>query len=206
MKNKSYPIQIWFLDQDLQRSASFLSDKFLVKNINGCIQALLSVYFYFLGIRNKKFYDYYFNKERKQQTLDKLFPLWPFNKSPSYQQYTSKVSKWCRKCNEHFQYVKQYLEICCNEYQYRFGKQHSAIKLVNWIEYDAKKIPIKNSNVKNIVLEWKSINPKFRKKDIIQAYRLQYKSIMQNCGIKISDFSRRNIPNWILEEENKWLS
>ncbi len=64
MKHKKWPIYIWFLDDDLVKSANYLTDKALIRSIDGCIGALLSTYFYFIGIRSKKFYDYFLVKNR----------------------------------------------------------------------------------------------------------------------------------------------
>lgn len=208
---KIYPIQIWFLDDDLQKSAEYLSNKFLYKTINGCMQALIAARFYFIGIRNKKFYKYFFSKERKQQTMDKYFPLWPMEKPPLFSNYDTKQSKWTRKCLEHIEYVKTYLDILCLEYEFRFKKQSSVEKFLEWLDNDAPKINIPKGNIAKIILEWKSIDPKFRNKDIIKGYRNKYKAIFQNDGIQIKDFTNRDIPEFLIEEEvnrqksEKWM-
>jgi hypothetical protein len=62
---KRYPIQIFFLSEDLVESATWLSNKYLIKTITGCMQALVATRFYFIGIRSAKFYRYYFDKIRK---------------------------------------------------------------------------------------------------------------------------------------------
>lgn len=209
---KIYPIQIWFLDSDLQKSAKCLSNKFLYKTINGCMQALIASRFYFIGIRNKKFYKYFFSKERKQQTMDKYFPLWPMEKPPSFSNFDTKQSKWTRKCLEHVEYVKKYLDFLCIEYEFRFKKQSSAEKFLEWLDCDAPKINIPSGNLTKITLEWKSIDPKFRDKDIIKGYRNKYKAIFQNDGIQIKDFTNRDIPEFLIEEDinkqnaEKWMN
>ena len=44
MKYKNFVVHIWFLDADLQKSASFLTNKTLLKSIDGCIGVLISTY------------------------------------------------------------------------------------------------------------------------------------------------------------------
>lgn len=205
MKYKAYPIQIWFLDDDLAKSAQMLSNKHLNKTIDGCYKALVSVYFYAYGIRSKKFYKHYFSKDLKRESLDSLFPCWPLKQLPSYAAYNTRTSKWCRKCKEHMDYVTAYMEALCSEYEYRTGKVHGLAKFLEWMLVDAPKIKVPIGNLKKIVLEWKVLAPKNRRKCILEGYRLQYKHVLQNDGIKVSDFTKRDIPEWLLEKDNKWL-
>lgn len=205
MKFKTYPVQIWFLDNDLELSAQYLNNKLLNKSINGCFQALVCTYFYYFGIRNRTIYKYYFDKLRKHETMDKYFPLWPLKIQPKHQAYGTRQSKWCRKCNEHFQFVRNYMKVLCAEYEYRTGKMHGMQKFIEWMEFDARQLAIPNANIKKITLEWKVLNPKWRRKDIIQGYRLQYKALLQNDGIDMKDFTKRDIPEWLVSKENKWL-
>jgi len=55
-----------------------LSNEMLVKSEKGCMQALVTARFYFIGIRSKKFYEHFFSKQNRTETLDKFFPCWPF--------------------------------------------------------------------------------------------------------------------------------
>lgn len=182
-----------------------LSNKHLNKTIDGCYKALVSAYFYAYGIRSKKFCKHYFSKELKQETLDRFFPCWPLKQLPSYAAYNTRTSKWCRKCKEHMDYVTAYMEALCSEYEYRTGKVHGLAKFLEWMLVDAPKIKVPIGNLKKIVLEWKVLNPKYRRKVILEGYRLQYKHVLQNDGIKVSDFTKRDIPEWLLEKDSKWL-
>ena len=204
MKHKTYPIQIWFLDEDFAKSAKYLNNKLLNKTIDGCYKALVSVYFYMYGIRSKKFYKYYFSKEHKKESLDRFFPCWPLRQLPSYAAYGTRTSKWCRKCKEHMDYISAYMEALCIEYEYRTGKAHGLHKFLEWMLVDAPKIKMPIGNLKKIIIEWKVLNPKFRRKNILEGYRLQYKHILQNDGIKISDFTKRDVPEWLLILDSQW--
>lgn len=55
-----------------------------MKSISGCMQALIATRFYFIGIRSKKFWSYFFDKVRKDETMDKFFPLWPLKQTPKF--------------------------------------------------------------------------------------------------------------------------
>ena len=135
--------------------------------------------------------------------MDKFFPLWPMEKPPLLQSYDTRQSKWCRKCLEHVEYVKTYLEILCQEYTFRFKKISSAEKFLEWEANDAPQLSIPKGNLKKITLEWKTLNPKYRSTDIIAGYRAQCKALLQNDGIQIKDFTGRDIPEFLLDEDQK---
>lgn len=202
---KRYPIQIWFLSEDMQQSAEWLSNKHLVKTINGCMNALLATRFYYIGIRTPKFYKYYFDKERKRETLDRFFPCWPLKQKPSYMAYKTKTSKWCRMCREHYDYVKQYMAVLLQEYEYRYKKPHGLSRFIEWLEFDAPELSIPEGKLTVISLPWKCLNPKYRDKDICQGYRNQYKAVMTNDGIKLADYKNRDIPEFLVQKQNNWL-
>ena len=203
---KRYPIQIWFFNEDLFLSAQQHQDKLLVNSMYGCYRALLCTYFYFYGIRSKKFFDYYFADCRKDATMESLFPCWSLPIKPKFTEYSSRTSKWCRKCKEHFDYIKRYLGILIEEYEYRFDKAHMFSRFIEWIDFDAPKINIPEAKLSKITVEWKVLNPLYRRKDILEGYRLQCKSILTNAGLDPNFFSKRDVPDWLLEKENVWMT
>lgn len=205
MRKKQYTIQIWFLSDNLQESAEWLSNKYLNKSIVNCMNIILAVRFYFIGIRSAKFYKYYFSAEKKDQTFDSFFPNWPLRQKPSFSCYKSKVSKWCRKCNEHYEYVVNYLNILLSEYFYRYSKHHNIEKFMNWLISDAPRLNIPNGNLKKIILPWKCLNPLYRNIDICKGYRDQYKALLKNYGIKVSDFKNRDIPEFLIDMPGKFM-
>ena len=207
MRQRKYPIQIWFLSDDLQQSAQWLANKHLIKTINGCMQVLVAARMYYVGIRTPKFYKHFFDVDHKAETLDKLFPLWPLRQKPPFMGYKSKVSKWCRMCKEHYDYIKHYLDILLQEYEFRFKKMHGLSKFLEWLECDAPALPIPEGHLSNIVIPWKCLDPQFRDKDICAGYRAQYKAVMKNDGIKPTDYKCRDIPEFLFNsnENSKWL-
>ena len=93
-----------------------------------------------------------------------------------------------------------------DEYEYRTGKVHGMSKFAEWLEFDAPKLHIPKGNLKKLVLEWRVLNPKFRRKDIIEGFRLQYKSVLGNDSLKIDDFTKRDVPEWLMEKQpSEWL-
>ena len=196
---KTYPIQIWFLDNDLQKSAEYMSNKALVTSADGCFHALVSARLYFVGVRTKTFYKHYFSKDKWPETKDRFFPMWPLRNKPSFMSYASKASKWCRMCAEHYSYVKKYLDVLLSEYEFRFGKQHGLAKYLEWEEIDAPKLSIPSGNIKKICLPWKCLDPKWRRKDIIEGYRLQFVSSFEDDDVfKAYNGSKRDMPEFVI--------
>lgn len=64
------------------KSAEYLCDAALDKSMEGCVAALVDVKMYAAGIRNKRAYQYYFSSDNKADTMDRVFPDWPFRKQP----------------------------------------------------------------------------------------------------------------------------
>lgn len=203
MKNRKWPIYIWFLDDDLQKSSEFLTDKALLRSIDGCIGALVSTYFYMIGIRTKKFYDYFFAKDRIQETMDRFFPNWPLSKKPTFAAFNRRESKWCKMCFENWSYVKKYLELLFEEAAYRNGSEHDDASFMQWIDFDMPNIDLQKAGLSNVVLPWKVIEPRFRKINVIEGYRLQFMSIFEDSDpFKAYGSCKRDIPEFVLDYFN----
>lgn len=201
MKLKNFVVHIWFLDADLQKSASFLTNKTLLKSIDGCIGVLISTYLYFIGIRSKKFYDYYFAKERIDETINRFFPNWPLSKKPAFSSYSYKESKWCRQCHENYDYVLSYLRELLLEYEYRNGHQHLNTRIIDWFDLDMPKFDFPYANV-DVILPWKSLDLKYRRQNIIDGYRLKFMSTFEEDVFKEYDKCPRDIPDFVIKYFN----
>lgn len=203
MKVKKWPIYIWFLDSDLVKSAKYLTDKALMRSIDGCFGAIVSALLYMAGIRTKKMHSYCFSKERAEETLLEKFPSWPFKKNPSFIAYNRKESKWCRACGENFAYCKAYFAILLDEIAYRTSAEHEKAKFLEWLEFNVPSDLIPYAGLKEIYLPWKAVNPKFRRTDTIAGYRLQFMdSFEDNDPFKAYGSCKRNIPDFVLEHFN----
>lgn len=203
MKTKRWPIYIWFLDDDLEVSASYLTDKALLRSIDGCIGAIVSTIFYTVGIRTKKFYDYYFNKENSTSTMTRFFPNWPLHKKPTFAAYNRRESKWCKSCGENFDYCKSYLDILFREFEYREGVPHESYAFMLWLELDAPHIDIAHIGIEHIYLPWKVVEPKHRRQNIVDGYRQQFMASFENDDPFAAYGScKRDIPRFVLEHFN----
>ena len=201
-----HPLVI-FLDDDLQRSAKSFNNEFLELNIKHTIQVLFCGLFYFIGIRNKKFHKYYFDKDRKDESLHKWFPGYPYKKVPSFVYYNSPESRWVRKCADHFMYLTEYLGYMLDEFEIRQGKSHP-----NWELHDFfTQFPIKlnlmagiripYANLKKIVIPWKNLPLQYRKKNIIEGYRRYYRSVIYDPMTAYFG-SKCDIPKWLMNDQN----
>lgn len=203
MKHKKWPIYIWFLDNDLRKSAEFLTDKALLRSIDSCIGILMSTYFYMIGIRSKKIYDYFFSKERIDETMSRFFPSWPFKKKPSFNAYSRKESKWCRMCYENWSYAREYLSILLDETAYRNGSESEKAAFLNWLDYGMPSIDLPRVHLDKVYLPWKVVDPKFRRVDVIEGYRLQFMSTFEdNDPFKAYGSCKRDIPEFVLKHFN----
>lgn len=194
----SNSVHIWFLDEDLAKSAEYLINPVLVTTIDGCYAMLVDAVLHVYGIRSKKFLDYYFHLDRRAETMDRFFPNWPFKKLPSLKYYTSRTSKWTRQCGEHFQYVVDYFRVLLTEHEYRFGRRHKLARFLDWLDCDMPaKLPM--AHLKQIYLPWKSLKKKFRNRDIIEGYRRQYMDTYcyeDPIGAYMS--SNRDVPEFVV--------
>ena len=155
---------------------------------------------YFIGIRSKKFYNYYFSKENCQNTKDQFFQNWPLQKNPSFKCYSSIISKWCRKCFEHYNYVEQCLEAFLDEYQFRFGKPHGLNKFLEWQQSFETKLDIPKANISKIILPWKALKTKWRRTNIVDGFRLQFmNSFQKDDPFSEYESSKRDIPPFVVE-------
>ena len=198
-KYRQSGVLVWFLDNDLQKSAEYLTNAAFAKTIDGCFSVLVTAVLHFSGIRNKKMYEYAFSRDRRDETMHRLFPSWPFRKTPQLKYYTNRTAKWARMCREHFDYVKKYFDVLLDEYEYRFGRRHKLANFSEWVdEYMPQKVPY--GNLKHVSLPWKSLKLKFRRKDVIEGYRLQYiDQFLWSDPIAAYGASDRDVPDFVVK-------
>lgn len=195
---------IIFLDEDPVKSSWVLSTRFIDYNIRNCVQVLVCANLYMVGIRNRKACSYYFGKERKTESLQRFFPNWPMKKPPSFVKYTSQESRWCRKCKNHYDVILGYLGALLEEFAFRRGVEHELQDMYDFLQTiqfeNSLRLGIKVVFVKGlkVVLPWKNLPLKYRKKDIIEGYRKYYKSLIIDPFYEYRD-SKRDIPEWLLD-------
>ena len=161
--------------------------------------ALTDVRLYAGGVRSKRAYQYYFSAERRQDTLDRLFPDWPFRKQPQMKYYTSRASKWTRMCREHAERVLAYMEALLDEYQYRRSRPHQWSKFAEGAGQADLPADLPASGQAEVVLPWKSLKTRFRRRDVIEGYRLQYMdTFLWQDPIGAYGSSDRDVPDFVV--------
>lgn len=197
---------ILFLDDDLEKSAQALTSDFLDVNIRHAQQVLFDALFYFVGIRSKKFYDHYFNKDNKKDSIEKWFPSFPRKKKfPGFSFYNSVESRWTRMCLEHFQYMSRYFECMIREHEYRTGHEHDLTVMVDFFNMIplnmtlTSGIRIPSAHLEKITIPWKNLAPQYRKKDIVEGYRKYYRTLVYDPLNQYAD-TGRDIPEWVFHK------
>lgn len=156
---------------------------------------------YAAGIRSKRAYQYYFQAEKRQDTMDLVFPDWPFRKHPQLKYYTSRASRWTRMCREHAEYVLSYMEALLDEYQYRRSRPHPQSKFAEWARSVELPSALPASGQTGVVLPWKSLKTRFRRRDIIEGYRLQYMdTFLWQDPIGAYGSSDRDVPDFVIKK------
>ena len=195
---------IFFLDEDLKKSSQMLTNKYLDMNIKNCCQVLVCSLLYIVGIRNKRACKYYFSKENKKESLHKFFPTWPLKEAPKFIKYNSQEAKWCRKCKNHYDVILKYFEELLNEYSFRFNHDHNLYEMFDFLSMEQFHIsinlgiPVVFIKDLKIILPWKNLPLKYRKRNIIEGYKAYYKSILIDPFFEYEN-SKRSIPEYLFE-------
>jgi len=198
MKHRQSNVQIWFLDRDLAKSAEYLTDHALEKTLDGCFAALSCAALHFSGVRSKKAHAFLFSRERRADTMARLFPGWPFVKPPQLRYYTSRASRWARACRENFDYAKSYFDALLQEYEYRRGRRHRLAGFSDWVDSDMPAV-IPAAGIAEVALPWKNLSLKYRRRDVIEGYRLQYAHVfLWGDPLEAYASSPREVPEFVV--------
>lgn len=104
-------------------------------------------------------------------------------------------------CREHAAYVLSYMSVLLDEYQYRRSKPHPSSRFADWAEAVNLPSVLPSSGQANIVLPWKSLKMRFRRKDIIEGYRLQYMdTFLWQDPIGVYGSSDRDVPDFVIKK------
>ena len=155
------------------------------------------------GVRSKKFYEHFFSKDLQQESTSRIFPMWPLRKKPSFSSYGWRESKWCRSCLDNYEYTKSYLSALLDEHEYRFSTSHANAQFLSWVELDAPKLGLPLLGLSDVILPWKVIDPKHRRVDVIEGYRLQFMSTF-DCDDPFAAYGscKRDVPSFVLQHFN----
>ena len=205
-RQKVYSPLVWFLYPDLEKSARCLTNDYLKRSIENAVQILICVHYYYAGIMSNPIFRALFSKDRADETIQRVFPGLDYGKFKfKYFLARHRVAKWTRACKEHCQMMEKYLICLLNEWSFRFPKKKHRLTDIAFYLLEQNRISdkIKSAKLKNIVPEWKSIDPKFRSKDIYLSYRNYYKSKITN---PFEDFKKvpRDIPDFLIEGRHNY--
>jgi hypothetical protein len=125
------------------------------------------------GVHNKKMFDYWVAPARYAEFMEKVAPGLSSVKFKARVAFNNRVLKWTRKCRENYVYFRDYLMVCIEEWNIRGYGAHELEDLADTLASAAVPERLPSSN-RPVVLEWKTIPPKFRQKDIVMAYRRYY--------------------------------
>ena len=104
-------------------------------------------------------------------------------------------------CREHTKYVLSYMSVLLDEYQYRRSRPHLLNKFADWAEAIDLPSVLPVSGQANIILPWKSLKMRFRRKDIIEGYRLQYMdTFLWQDPIGAYGSSDRDVPEPVIKK------
>ena len=104
-------------------------------------------------------------------------------------------------CREHSEYVLSYMEALLDEYQYRRSRPHSWSKFAEWARSVDLPSALPASGQSNVVLPWKSLKTRFRRRDIIEGYRLQYMdTFLWQDPIGAYGSSDRDVPDFVIKK------
>ncbi len=191
LRRKTYNPLVWVIDPDLQVSAESLSKKYLDKTISGLCAVLLNARLYAVkGIRNKRGLDYALSSPQKIEFLESVATgLSTASFTPTLIQPGHRVTKWARKCQENYQYFKDYLEKCMIEWNARGYPEHGKDELAALLLScpNPRRLPFSR---RPVALEWKVLPPKFRQKDVIGGMRKYYCSRIKDPLAEYADCAR----------------
>jgi len=96
-------------------------------------------------------------------------------------------SIWARESLSNYVWLLELAHSLCTEYEYRYGKQHKCMTILNWCTENMPTIPEKG--LTNFALAM----PDYYKKDTaIESYRAYYMGDKRH----IAKWSKRNTPFW----------
>lgn len=124
----------------------------------------------------------------------RTFPLTQTGQYRKHSHYNHPLSKWIRESKDNFTYAYLLGYYLLAEYEYRFGKQHFITCVYRHIllKHTKKIISLDISKVIPI----QAINPDFRQKDTVKAYRNYFIKTKQH----IFKWTKRPRPSWIPKE------
>lgn len=174
-RGRNFSPLVWVVDHDLKTSAQCLSHKYLEKTISYLCDCLLMARIYTIkGVRTKRMMDYWTADDaRKFNFLEDVASGLSMIHFKLVSNFQNKVVKWTRKCLENYQYFHDYLALCLEEWDKRGYPEHVKQDLGDTLLSVSPPRRLLQSH-RPVVLEWKTLPPKYREKDVIMGMRRYY--------------------------------
>lgn len=94
------------------------------------------------------------------------------------------------------------MQILLNEYSYRFKKEHGLQKFLDWATTSPIAPQIPYGKIHTINLPWKDLKLKYRRKNIVEGYRLQFMNSFSKDAFAEYSGSMRDIPQFVVRYFN----
>lgn len=201
-------MNIFYLDEDVDKCAEYHCDKHVVKQILEYSQLLSSAIRYSLGRKtlvwktNSKMSRssrvvYLMPSEIKNLKTNKYLNQGVFkresdSKEPYMATHLNHPSTiWTRYSKETYSYMVELLKALCKEYTYRYNKVHKCESMVSLFERYASTIKFKNSG---FIEPLQAMPDEYKNsKSSVDAYRAYYNGEKR----KMLVWKNRDIPGWI---------
>jgi hypothetical protein len=125
------------------------------------------------------------------ETAQVLCTAFPKGKAPyKLTHFNHPCSIWCRESRENYNWLIEHGLALCDEYTYRYGKNHKSREVILWCEKNMNSIHFKKDRKTHFVL---CFDNKFKIGNAVQSYRYYYNQEKQ----KITQWNKsRSRPRW----------
>lgn len=103
---------------------------------------------------------------------------------------------WVRECSANYLWTLSLFEELLKEYTFRYGKEHSSVKLVHYLRQLPKGIKLSNTMTPFA----QAMPDTYKHKDAVIAYRMYYKY----DKVHLHAWTKRMNPKWL--DNNDWLT
>ena len=182
-------MNIFYLDRDPARCATFHHDKHVVKMIVEYAQILSTAHRVLDGalIIDKSVSESGKTRRIRRWVLDDERETALYKST--HVQHPSMI--WARYSKETYSYLLALLKALLNEYTFRYGKIHKTTQLLPYLE----KFPTKFSCADGWCEPFMAMPVEYQQKDVLIAYRAYYNS----SKISNAKWTNRKPPEWIGE-------
>lgn len=177
-------MNIFFLDEDIQKSVEYHVQKHIVKMPLETAQLLSTAHRFIDGIE-------YTEKTKNNRNIKR----WKLSEERERFLYKGThinhpCSIWARESIENYIYLYNFFIALSEEYKFRYKREHlSFTKLKDFLKYPPSNIPIKSMTIKP-----QAMPDKYKNESAIIAYRNYYNGEKRD----LFSWGPRQIPEWVI--------